>query len=148
MHIPLRVCVICCMMSELDSGSLSGTSELVLAHHPLPAALRGLSPAEWWVIERRGRRSKASNPWSPHGGLSVHQTPECTCEVTARRHQQHDPPPPPPLFSGNTTTLFTSNKCVGGGCLQACSDGPSALFLTSISWSMPPYNDELCVFKS
>lgn len=86
LYISLHVYVICYKMSELDGESLLGTSEPVLTHHPLPAALRGLSPAEWWVIESRGRRSKASNPWSPHGGLSVHQTYEHACKETAGRH--------------------------------------------------------------
>ena len=45
-HIFLRVCVICCMMLELDSEPLLGTSELLLTHLPLAAALRGLSQAE------------------------------------------------------------------------------------------------------
>lgn len=125
MHISLHVCVICYMMSELDGESLLGTSELVLTHHPLPAALQGLSPAEWWVIESCGRRSKASNPWSPHGGLNVHQTYEHACKVTAGRHAWK-PRPLLPLFSGNTAEHFTSNKWVGGECSQASSDGPSA----------------------
>lgn len=46
MHIFLCVCVICSMMSDLDSESLLGKSELMLTHNLLPAALRGLSPAE------------------------------------------------------------------------------------------------------
>lgn len=80
-----HVCLICSMMSESDSESLLGTSELMLTHHPLSVALQGLSLAERWVIEAPGRRSKESNPRSPNSGLSVHQTPEYACEVTARR---------------------------------------------------------------
>lgn len=111
----LSVCLISSMTSESDSGSLSGTSELMLTHHPLSVAPRGLSLAERWVIETPGRRSKPSNPRSPNSGLGVHQAPEHACEVTARRHV--------------VATLLNISRAinVAGESSRALSDGPSAL---------------------
>lgn len=67
---------------DLDNEFLLATSALVFTRHPFPVALQGLSSDDWWLMESHGRRSKASNPQSPHGGVGVRQTHEHACEVT------------------------------------------------------------------
>lgn len=125
---------------DLDNEFLLATSALVFTRHPFPVALQGLSSADWWLMESHGRRSKASNPQSPHGGVGVRQTHEHACEVTDGWCVETSTPLSLAATLPNTSQaswwwMFGSLRW---------SFGISALFLTSISWSVVyPCKDKL-----
>lgn len=120
------------MVSELDSESLLGTSELMLTCHPLSAALQGLSSR--WMMGNRESREKIkgkqslksprwtqcpSNPWT-----CIRVDSEETCVKTNTLSSAATSPNTSQAM--NAWWTFTS--------LRWGSFSISASTLTSISW--------------